>query len=708
MPAVNTSLRPRTPRTPATPGGKTPLLETGAAVGGRRTHRRAASVAVALCIFGIVFLGWNDVSNWVAKQRAQVTAWKGRPAVSSTSIAYGSALPNLGFSASLNSNAHKNIPYVAGPKGGLIARGGPVEVPEWDVDVSAFGKAPQPASRFARRALESRRGAGKVRAESKRSPADPSPRLAPRQSTNPTCTPNRLLTDFSTSLDESAFGLGWEWDQMVSFGVDNNRLEFVPQSGKSWMVMFMPCTAASTGAATDDYYSSLQGYTGIEFTVTGPKLVLPFGVSVKICENSPVFPGQRFYTTVPKPTESYHAFISWEQLFGGPLPGGIVPIIQHIGIETFPKAKYTIDDIALRGTCFEQPSTGRLLDPGLGKFIYGAAIDNVLDSPQAYIDRLGGAVKPMIWNCYVVFSDHFPMEPVWEIAEPLLKLPYQSILAIFAMPQADGGLDALTDAGIKQLAQNCKKLNDLGLKVMVDFGHEGNGYWYKYGGQPAKYREAWRRVSTAIREIAGEGTSLVWHMNSVVPNYWFNAMAYDPELDTNGNGVIDQEDDPWTPYWPGEEYVDWVGVSYYHYGGLRASAARAWWLRNGWLTFARLVWLSFLAVHFVHSQLVTRFARCSLPGVEYPWIENELPESPTKFRDGLIGRIGTPHSFYRMFAEKYNIPMAIMETGSAYFLESPPGPGRMAMSQAWWRQVYDRETFKQLPLLRLIEWFEHE
>lgn len=70
-------------------------------------------------------------------------------------------------------------------------------------------------------------------------------------------------------------------------------------------------------------------------------------------------------------------------------------------------------------------------------------------------------------------------------------------------------------------------------------------------------------MSTIVRQIAGERTSLVWHMNSVIPNYWANGMQWDPELDTNGNGVLDQEDDPFTPYFPGPEYVDWVGLSFY-------------------------------------------------------------------------------------------------------------------------------------------------
>jgi hypothetical protein len=36
-------------------------------------------------------------------------------------------------------------------------------------------------------------------------------------------------------------------------------------------------------------------------------------------------------------------------------------------------------------------------------------------------------------------------------------------------------------------------------------------------------------------------------------------------LDTNNNGKLDYNDDPYLPFWPGEDYVDWVGLSLYWY-----------------------------------------------------------------------------------------------------------------------------------------------
>lgn len=40
------------------------------------------------------------------------------------------------------------------------------------------------------------------------------------------------------------------------------------------------------------------------------------------------------------------------------------------------------------------------------------------------------------------------------------------------------------------------------------------------------------------------------------------------ELDTNGDRVIDMRDDMYSPYYPGDDVVDWVGMSLYHFGAV--------------------------------------------------------------------------------------------------------------------------------------------
>jgi beta-mannanase len=37
-------------------------------------------------------------------------------------------------------------------------------------------------------------------------------------------------------------------------------------------------------------------------------------------------------------------------------------------------------------------------------------------------------------------------------------------------------------------------------------------------------------------------------------------------LDTNGDGKVDSNDDPFSPYYPGDDWVDWVGLSVYWFG----------------------------------------------------------------------------------------------------------------------------------------------
>ncbi len=37
-------------------------------------------------------------------------------------------------------------------------------------------------------------------------------------------------------------------------------------------------------------------------------------------------------------------------------------------------------------------------------------------------------------------------------------------------------------------------------------------------------------------------------------------------LDTNDDGWVDMYDDPYTPFYPGDQWVDWVGMNMYHMG----------------------------------------------------------------------------------------------------------------------------------------------
>lgn len=125
-------------------------------------------------------------------------------------------------------------------------------------------------------------------------------------------------------------------------------------------------------------------------------------------------------------------------------------------------------------------------------------------------------------------------------------------------------------------------------------------------------------------------------------------------------------DDPYGPYYPGDRYVDWVGLTLYYHG-------YAW-----------------------------------------PWLENEVPE-PDRFVRQMRGEYHNPLSdqrpledFYRIYAEGHDKPMALSETG-AFFNASRAGEGygESAIKQGWMRQIFSAQTARLFPKLKMINWFEY-
>lgn len=113
-----------------------------------------------------------------------------------------------------------------------------------------------------------------------------------------------------------------------------------------------------------------------------------------------------------------------------------------------------------------------------------------------------------------------------------------------------GRMDQWTDAMTTQLVSTVRSINRRGITVWLRFCYEMNGGWMSYGLQPEEYVAVWRRVTTAIRAATNE-TYMFW-----APNLW--------------NGPVDDSVQGYTPYWPGEDYVDVAGLSVYWFGPERS------------------------------------------------------------------------------------------------------------------------------------------
>ncbi|MFC3768037.1 glycoside hydrolase family 26 protein [Paenibacillus sp. GCM10012303] len=97
------------------------------------------------------------------------------------------------------------------------------------------------------------------------------------------------------------------------------------------------------------------------------------------------------------------------------------------------------------------------------------------------------------------------------------------------------GLDSVKDDDYaRSFARQAK---EAGIPIFMRYASEMNGAWVPWYDEPAKYIEKFRLMSKVMKEEA-PNVAMVWS-----PNFWPN----------------DNIDD----YYPGDEYVDWVGFSLY-------------------------------------------------------------------------------------------------------------------------------------------------
>jgi len=293
----------------------------------------------------------------------------------------------------------------------------------------------------------------------------------------------------------------------------------------------------------------------------------------------------------------------------------------------------------------------------------GVNLDWSEDSVDAYSRRSGHVPDVLVRFVRFPLGD----DDERELRALLDEAQRIDAVALVTLEPTDG-LSAVTDEALAHFAAVVRPPAEAGVPVLVRFAHEMNGSWYAWGQQPAAYRTTFARVARVVHEV--RGAAMLW-----APNYGggypfaggqYEARSGTPDfayLDTNGDGRIDGTDDPYAPYYPGDDSVDWVGMSLYHWGAA------------------------------------------------YPWGENEVPEAG-KFTAQLTGTyVGdagderTVPDFYDEYATRRSKPVAIPETG-ALFQPELAGEPEAAVKLPCLEQVFDLDLATRLPQLRMINWFE--
>lgn len=87
-------------------------------------------------------------------------------------------------------------------------------------------------------------------------------------------------------------------------------------------------------------------------------------------------------------------------------------------------------------------------------------------------------------------------------------------------------------------------VRDFGHAVVIGFGHEMNGDWYSWGYRhvaPSTFVAAWRHIVTLFRSEGADNVTWLWTVNQDRPGT-----------------------SPVASWWPGANYVTWVGIDGYY------------------------------------------------------------------------------------------------------------------------------------------------
>jgi mannan endo-1,4-beta-mannosidase len=188
-----------------------------------------------------------------------------------------------------------------------------------------------------------------------------------------------------------------------------------------------------------------------------------------------------------------------------------------------------------------------LLDPAQGKFL-GVEANGAPQSLGPVAAFAAAARRPNLIGQYVAWGTSFDAQAAaraWSYGALYYMAwePYGTSIAAIAAGHSN--------AYVTKFAAAVRALN---VPVAISFGHEMNGNWYPWGTTgttPAEFVAAWRLIHGLFTGVGASNVIWVWNPNDIFPV---------PQIQLQ-------------PYWPGNAYVNWVGITgYFSPGGPQSFA----------------------------------------------------------------------------------------------------------------------------------------
>ncbi|KAI8618751.1 glycoside hydrolase superfamily [Chytriomyces sp. MP71] len=337
-------------------------------------------------------------------------------------------------------------------------------------------------------------------------------------------------------------------------------------------------------------------------------------------------------------------------------------------------------------SCIYKDQQYARLEPQVSQqLLLGFSLEWAYDTPTTIMNKLNG-YKPAVFNTFMEFNLKLPglfdaSSLNWFGSE---AGRIGAMLEITMQPTSD--LNQYTTDNLDTLSKACAAVNSkYGVPILMRFGHEMNGPWTSYAFDPTNYKPFFRNMTESMRRFTNM-TAMVWGPN-VGFGYPFGSSGGkalptqgDPNfalLDTNNDNVIDSKDDPYGPYYPGDDWVDWVAVSLYFYPPDYPEVNHA------------------PNPDYFNSYLTG--SGYNQENDDASWLQN--------------------HNFYQRFAQKK--PMMLPETGapilrnqtSTGFVDGGyPGDtatvSEITIKQLWWSQLFSATTLARFPNFKLAVNFE--
>jgi beta-mannanase len=148
-------------------------------------------------------------------------------------------------------------------------------------------------------------------------------------------------------------------------------------------------------------------------------------------------------------------------------------------------------------------------------------------------------------------------------------------------------------------------IKEYGSPVVIRFAHEMNGDWYPWGNRPDEYKTAYRYIHDKFVQLGVSNVQWMWSINS--------------------NSVPDEPIASVSKYYPGNEYVDIIGIDGFNYG-----TTQNW---SSWISFIDIFSdaYSFLSTNYSKPIVISEMASAEQGGDKSVWVDEMFDDLNNEF-----------------------------------------------------------------------------